>query len=459
MASDSLAKAMFDAVMTPRDAERDHAIAEARQRLPESVMTAHQALGLQNAGCAATINVMEQCNLSCQACYAAASNKSTPPMPLDDVRAQLVTIRRYLGPWANVQLTGGEVTMLPVERLVAILKICQELQLDAMLMTNGEVFRHDPDYLRRLVVEGGLQKIALHVDTTQRGRVPVQTTTHEMHERDLRELRDELADQVRRVRAETGKPLQAAHTFTVTDSNVDDLPEVLSWVVDNTDVFYIFSLQPAAPVGSTSKKQVASAATRDKIWSRLSEGFGVPINQHTFVFGHPACSSIALALIADIDGKKQIIEVHRQDDAIDGWIIAELLASELAGFTHDGDRPPVAVARLLSLLIRNPKITAKISIAAARRLVDTRRVLVDALVALAKGRSVTFRPLAIIAHNFMGPDELETALGRERLEACAFRLPVDDRMVSMCSMNTTGLRDQLNQEVTHRDPLVLPHDT
>ena len=35
----------------------------------------------------------------------------------------------------------------------------------------------------------------------------------------------------------------------------------------------------------------------------------------------------------------------------------------------------------------------------------------------------------------MSPDELDTDLGKERLQACVFKLPVDGEMVSMCEMN------------------------
>ena len=38
-------------------------------------------------------------------------------------------------------------------------------------------------------------------------------------------------------------------------------------------------------------------------------------------------------------------------------------------------------------------------------------------------------------------------MGRERLDACAFKVPVDGRMVSMCEMNATGLRRQLNDKL------------
>ena len=45
----------------------------------------------------------------------------------------------------------------------------------------------------------------------------------------------------------------------------------------------------------------------------------------------------------------------------------------------------------------------------------------------------------------MNPDEMETPLGRERLHACACKVPVNGKMISMCDMNATDLRRSLNQ--------------
>ena len=54
------------------------------------------------------------------------------------------------------------------------------------------------------------------------------------------------------------------------------------------------------------------------------------------------------------------------------------------------------------------------------------------------------KPLAIVVHKFMDAEELATPLGRERLRACTFKVAVDGRMVSMCEVNATDLRRQLN---------------
>ena len=65
---------------------------------------------------------------------------------------------------------------------------------------------------------------------------------------------------------------------------------------------------------------------------------------------------------------------------------------------------------------------------------------------LARLRPVRIRPWILVVHGFMDPDDLSTPLGRERLDACVFRVPVDGRMVSMCELNATDLRLRLNRE-------------
>ena len=59
---------------------------------------------------------------------------------------------------------------------------------------------------------------------------------------------------------------------------------------------------------------------------------------------------------------------------------------------------------------------------------------------------VRIRPWILVVHGFMNREELSTPLGRERLAACVFRVPVDGRLVPMCELNATDLRLQLNRK-------------
>ncbi len=47
----------------------------------------------------------------------------------------------------------------------------------------------------------------------------------------------------------------------------------------------------------------------------------------------------------------------------------------------------------------------------------------------------------------MSPDELRTDLGKQRLDACVFRLPYRGEMVPMCQMNAAGVRERFYAEI------------
>ena len=76
-------------------------------------------------------------------------------------------------------------------------------------MTHGDAFRRDPDFLARLMVQGELTELSIHVDTTQRGRSGSRYKLA-VHEEELDPLREEFADLIRRVRRKTRRPLKVA---------------------------------------------------------------------------------------------------------------------------------------------------------------------------------------------------------------------------------------------------------
>ena len=86
----------------------------------------------------------------------------------------------------------------------------------------------------------------------------------------------------------------------------------------------------------------------------------------------------------------------------------------------------------------------------AFRTAGARRWLPRFFQAVARGRSWSISPFVIVIHHFMSRDELDTEEGRQRLEACVFRLPINGKMVSMCELNGTDLRRDLNVEEQNR---------
>ena len=433
---------------------RDEANRRAWERLPRELRRPGQIFGRQQPGCAATYHVMERCNFSCTACYLSNTANSVPPLSFEEVKAQLDAIRASLGPWGNTQITAGEVTLLPVEDLIRILRYCHEIELSAMVMTHGETFRDDPSYLERLVSEGKLEKVAIHIDNTQRGRRGMPKGARE---KDLHFIRDEFAELIRDTRARTGRPLAAAHTFTVTEDNMGDVPDVMEWVLQNADAFRMISFQPTAAVGRTRVETLTKQrANRARLWEHISEATGTALNPHTLIFGHPDCNDTSLSFVVRFGGETHVVEVVREGAGVDRAFFDRLFGGSFAGYSPDGMSLSEATARIFGRLVRQPRYAYEVPGYCLYRAFTERAWFPRFLSHVARGRQWSVHPFATIAHHFMSADELETPAGRERLEACVFRLPVAGRMVSMCEMNGSGLRAALNLETTQREKRPLP---
>lgn len=414
------------------------AVARRWEGLPEAVRFPEQILGQASAGCGATWGVSERCNYACTACYLAADANRAPPMAFEEVRAQLDTLREYLGPGGNTQITSGEVTLLPVEDLVRILRYCRKIDLAPMVMTNGQVFLDDPSYLERLVVDGGLDNVAIHVDATQRGRKGWRPG---ITERELMPAREESARLIRAVRAKTGRRLHAAHTVTVTERNLHEIPDVVRWAVENSDAFRLLSLQPMAAVGRTVEGD--GQAAPDAVWQAVCDGLGQVVNARGWPFGHPDCNDVAVLLLARAGADRRVIESVRAGRKLDRWFFRRLMSGNLRGFRTDDGPLPVVGANLLGRLVRDPRMLFEAPVYGVGRAWTERRVLAELAFALMRGKRIALRPFVVVVHRFMDAAELATPKGRERLEACAFRVPVDGRMVSMCEVNATSIRRDL----------------
>lgn len=440
------AKQFVRLVRRPVPVERAAANQRVYDSLPDNLKTPYQALGIQQSGCAATHNIMERCNFSCTACYLSKEANQTPPLPFEEVKEQIDAIYDYLGPGGNLQVTAGEVTLMPVEDLTRIVKYATDRKLSPMVMTHGDTFRQDKTYLDKLILDGGLRKVAIHIDTTQRGRMGVKKPKREA---ELDWLRDEFADMIRDTRVRTGVNLHAAHTFTIDDKNFDDVPGVMRWMVQNSDAFRLISFQPTADVGRTRTGSVTG--NRDKVWDKICEGVGVQLNRHPFLFGHPDCNYMGLFFTVKFNGETHVVEVNRDHKSLDSLFVLRLLHGPLAGYNTDGlTAARDEFASLLGHLKDKPSHLLDIAAYGLYRAFGERKWLPRFIKAVLTGQDWQINPTAIIVHNFMSKDELDTPVGRARLDACAFRLPVNGEMVPMCKMNGTDLRRDLNLKTQKR---------
>jgi len=315
--------------------------------------------------------------------------------------------------------------------LLRIVKRAVSLDLSPMVMTHGDVFLHNQSYLNRLVSEGGLRKVSMHADITQRGRKGM---NRPQSEEELNSVRDAMATCLRNCRKETGIKLKAAMTLTVNPENLTQLKDVVPWFLANLDAFRILSFQPQAETGRTQSRGVDAKA----VWEALELVFERSINPHAFTFGHQSCNRIALFLAIETRGAPILLEAVRQDHPMDRRLVDGFM-EDFSGVVFSDRSKGEITARVLGVLVRKPWWLLK-----AAGYVLTRswqeKHHIPAVIKALFNMKLRLRPLALIVHAFMSRDELETPLGMERLEACSFKVPINGEMVSMCKVNATDLR-------------------
>lgn len=422
----------FMALFHPIDEGRLKALGLRWRALSEELQSKNQAMGRYVVGCGATHGVHERCNFGCTACYLSTTANQQPPLPFAAVESQLRALRAYLGSGGNVQITSGEVTLLPAGDLVRILRAARELDLSPMVMTHGDVILHDQAYLDQLVVEGGLRKISIHVDLTQRGRIGLRMPRSEDQ---CNEVRDRFARLFRDCRERTGVKLKAAMTLTVNRRNLEQLPAVIAWFLDHLDSFRITSFQPQAQTGRTRGDD---GVGMEEVWQCLERSLGFSLNPHPFQFGHRACNRTAFLLSLRTSERRVLLQAVRADNPRDQRIVAQALC-DFGGLVLS-ERPPLEITlKVVGLCLRKPVWLLRLPLYALLRSWQERAHIPFVLWNLVRFR-LSIRPLVFVVHAFMSQREMETDLGRERLAGCIFRLAVDGRMVSMCEMNASTLR-------------------
>lgn len=425
------------------------ALARAWARVPARLRVSRQFLGRQYAGCGATIGAMPRCDFACAGCYLNEHANEASPLPFAALVEQMSQLRAWLGDGGNLQLTDGEVTLRPTDELVALVRAARELGLVPMLFTHGDTFRRRPGMLERLMVEGGLRELSIHIDSTMRGRRGHKTAGGADP---LLGLRDEFAALIRAARAATARPLDVATTYTATADNLGAVPAVMRWLLANPGVFKMISFQPVAQVGRTADG-LGGTVSVEALWRRIAEGlFGdagavsVLLRDQQW-FGHPECSRFVQGVI--VGGVGEAPRFHplvRGDDARDQ---AAMMAAmrHFGGATLRNDTPLEAVVRTAALLARHPGFVVRHALPwlwrTARRLDSRPGRLVWGWL---RGR-VRLSYLNLVSHHFMSAAELSTALGRERADLCVFKVAIDGELRSMCEVNAQGGRERFYDQL------------
>jgi hypothetical protein len=433
----------------PVTREKRALLAERWQALDPAVRIPGQGFGNKATGCGATMGIQPKCDFSCTGCYLGAEANRIPAMPLEAILRQLDELRAWLGPKSNVQITDGEVTLRPVEELVEVLRYARRIGIIPMLMTHGDSFRRHPGLLERLMTEGGLTEVSIHVDITQRGRDGHRAPRSEL---ELMPLREEFAGRIRNARRTTKRRLRAAMTMTVTTENLPQVADVVRWLVRNRDAFSLISFQPLAQVGRTRAQ--LEGVTPQQLWSEIScatRDYGLELRDaEPMHFGHPDCTRFVplVAIEEPARGVPRLMQFIRNEPE-DVAVMQEFFATGLAGVAFRDDTPLEATARAAGMVLRQPRFL----FGRARRWLDARlqdEAGTTFFPLLAKGLTGRVRVdgVTLTSHHFMSPAELATENGRARLDACVFRIPYRGEMVPMCRVNAGGVRERFYEELS-----------
>ncbi len=435
-------RARWDAFRRPIQGEKNDLLKRRWESLPPELKLPNQISGRHLTHCGFTLGA-SYCSFHCTHCYLPKNANEVPIPSLAQMKEQIDANRRFQGPGGGLQITGGDVADAywrsgRQDELVEIIQHATRAGLVPMLMTHGQTLIEHPEFLERLMIEGGLKQVAVHIDMTQAGRAgfPIGRVKSEA---DLHPLRESFTQLALMMREKTGQTLEFAHNATVTERNIDHIPEIVRWMLEKPErshVWRMLSFQPEADTGRTlfSKNPV----TPERVWQKLCEGAGHPLEKDATVFGHPDCNSWAPLLISRSTGRSHPL-VPRDDSGFRG-VLHDFLA-RVGGLSLVTDEHRTAPWRLLGVLAQNPGLALRVGWHALR-LIATGAIPRPFVRDLWRGE---VHVLNVGMHNFMDAAMVARAdadpVIKARLDACVFKGAVRNEAtgefeeVPMCSMN------------------------
>ena len=421
--------------------------------LPAELRTPNQISGRHLTHCGFTTGA-SYCSFHCTHCYLPKNANQVPIPSLAQMKEQIDENRRLQGPGGGLQITGGDVADAywrsgRQDELVEIVRYAIKAGLVPMLMTHGQTLIEHPEFLEKLMVEGGLRQVAVHVDMTQAGRhgYPINRIKSEA---DLHPVREAFTRLGLDLRAKTGLPLEFAHNCTVTGRNVAFVPEIVRWALakpERTHLWRMFSFQPEADTGRTYYSE--HPATPAAAWQKLCEGTGLPLEREFSIFGHPDCNSWTPLLVSRRTGH---YIVFPPQDARTKRLYEELLAN-FGGVSFVTDDARTTPFRLLGILWQNPWLIGRLA-AHIGGLVLTGKIPAEFVTALLAGQAHT---VGFGIHNFMDAAQVADAPNnptiQARLDSCVFKGAVKNRRsgeweaVPMCAMNQQRWSDVYDERL------------
>ena len=444
-----------EAFLHPIDAEKLSILKARWNAFPEDLKTPNQISGRHLTHCGFILGA-SYCSFHCTHCYLPKNANRVPIPALEEVKEQIDANRHFQGPGGGLQITGGDVADAywkagRVDELVEIIRYAYAVGLVPMLMTHGQTLIEQQGFLERLMVEGGLRQVSIHIDVTQAGRhgFPINRAQSES---DLHPVREAFTTLALDLRARTGLPLEFALSFTVTRKNIADVPDVIRWYLakpERTLVWRMMSFQPEADTGRTIFSD--NPVTPEIVWSKICEGTGLPLEKNGTMFGHPDCNSWASILVSQRTGKfVPLLPTDTTTKRLLGQILEKIGGLSLV--TDDAGTPPW---RLAGVLAQNPCLAAR-AVLHAIILLASGRMPADMVIDLLGGQAHT---LGVGTHNFMDASQVERAdtdpVARARLDACVFKGAVKEngewKAIPMCQMNQQKWSDVYEERLRNPD--------
>ncbi|MGI9113593.1 MAG: hypothetical protein ACR2FX_00910 [Chthoniobacterales bacterium] len=134
----------------------------------------------------------------------------------------------------------------------------------------------------------------------------------------------------------------------MTEKNVDDVPELIRWYLadpQRTRIWRMISLQPEADTGRTIFSR--TRALPERVWEKICDGTGLPLEKGGTHFGHPDCNSWASLLVSRRTGKYIPL---LPTDAVTKRLLGEILEKigGLSLVTDDAGTAPWHIAGVLA---------------------------------------------------------------------------------------------------------------
>ncbi len=345
-----------------------------------------------------SLEITQRCNLDCTLCYLSEASEAVHDLPLEEVMRRIDMIHDHYGPGTDVQVSGGEPTLRQRDELLAIVARLHARGLRAALFTNG--IKASRELLTDLA-QVGLTDVAFHVDTTQE-------RAGYTNEASMNALRLEYIERAR------GLPLHVFFNTTVHTENVDDVPMLARFFVDNAHGVDFASFQLQADTGRGVQGGRSGVISNDSIAALLSQGAGTPLSFNAMLTGHAQCNRSAVMLVAN----------GRAHDAFVDTTFVTRFMRETVGLAIERGTAWRGAMSLVRAALARPRL----ALAAMRWMTAFAwRVRTDLVAARGRVRKLTF-----FTHNFMDAQALE----RERIDACVFMAMTQHGPISMCAYNS-----------------------